>query len=97
MPGILLNGFLLDWEPMAIPARYIVDLVTLAQLVSAEDVFENFVESVTDVQASICIRRPIMKCEGRTSALLALPSVKVVCASLKVFGAVGEKSSRWKW
>ena len=46
---------------MAIPTRYIVNLLAAQYLVSVDEIFQNFVECVTTMEITVGIRRSIVQ------------------------------------
>mmetsp|Transcript_52390 Transcript_52390/g.104099 ORF Transcript_52390/g.104099 Transcript_52390/m.104099 type:complete len:308 (+) Transcript_52390:1063-1986(+) len=51
----------LDWEPMAVPARYVANLAALQQLVTVDDILKDLVERMANVQIAVGVRRAIMQ------------------------------------
>ena len=63
---------ILNRQSVGIPAGYIIDLIPCHMAVTDNDILQCLIQSMTDMNFTVCIRRPVMKNEFFRSFIFSL-------------------------
>ena len=63
---------ILNRQPVGIPAGHIIDLISCHMAVTDDNILQRLIQSVTDMNLPVCIRRPVMKNELFRSFIFSL-------------------------
>ena len=84
-----LKGLDLNRQAMAVPTGNVMNLLASSDLEATYNVFENFIQGVAHMKATVGVWRPIVKDKSGSMGLAGLPLVKVIGTLCEIRGRKG--------